>query len=89
MASRLAFHIARRFLCGFSHIFSGGYEAGYYGYKWSEVMSADGFSAFEAVGWNNEPGLVSTGHRYRDTIFSDGGGRAPALVFKVGWHCLR
>ncbi|KAL7615250.1 hypothetical protein Lser_V15G05355 [Lactuca serriola] len=43
-----------RFLCGFSHIFAGGYVAGYYNYKWAEVLSADTFSAFEDVGLNDD-----------------------------------
>jgi len=72
-----------RFLCGFSHIFAGGYSAGYYSYKWAEVLSADAFSAFEEAGLEDESAIAETGRRFRDTVLSLGGGRAPALVFKV------
>lgn len=72
-----------RFLCGFSHIFAGGYSAGYYSYKWAEVLSADAFSAFEEAGLEDESAIAATGRRFRDTVLSLGGGRAPALVFKV------
>jgi oligopeptidase A len=59
-----------RFLCGFSHIFAGGYSAGYYSYKWAEVMSADAFGAFEDVGLDNEEGVREVGRRFRDTVVS-------------------
>jgi Peptidase family M3 len=72
-----------RFLCAFSHIFAGGYSAGYYSYKWAEVLSADAFSAFEEAGLDNEEAVAETGRRFRDTVLSLGGGRAPDLVFKV------
>ena len=72
-----------RFLCGFSHIFAGGYSAGYYSYKWAEVLSADAFSAFEEAGLEDESAIAETGRRFRDTVLSLGGGRAPASVFKV------
>ncbi|MBO4286627.1 MAG: M3 family metallopeptidase [Kiritimatiellae bacterium] len=72
-----------RFLCGFSHIFGGGYAAGYYSYKWSEVLSADAFSAFEEAGLDNEAAVQATGRRYRDTILSMGGGTDPAEVFRL------
>ena len=71
-----------RFLCGFAHIFAGGYSAGYYSYKWAEVLSADSFAAFEDVGLEDEDAVRETGKRFRDTILALGGGRAPADVFK-------
>eukprot|EP00898_Chlorokybus_atmophyticus_P005399 jgi/Chlat1/5860/Chrsp4S06372 len=71
-----------RFLCGFSHIFAGGYSAGYYSYKWAEVLSADAFSAFEDVGLDDEKKVEETGRRFRDTVLGMGGGRAPMDVFK-------
>ncbi|MEI7945717.1 MAG: M3 family metallopeptidase [bacterium] len=71
-----------RFLCSFSHIFGGGYSAGYYSYKWSEVMSADAFSAFEEVGLENESAIRKQGKRYRDTLLALGGGTDPMEVFQ-------
>merc|ERR1719469_1162781 len=62
-----------RFLCGFSHIFAGGYAAGYYSYKWAEVLSADGFAAFEEVGLEDEGAVRRLGRRYRDTVLACGG----------------
>ncbi|KAL4179930.1 hypothetical protein AMTRI_Chr13g122610 [Amborella trichopoda] len=70
-----------RFLCSFSHIFAGGYEAGYYSYKWAEVLSADAFSAFEEVGLDNNKAVKETGHKFRETILALGGGSPPLQVF--------
>ena len=70
-----------RFLCSFSHIFAGGYAAGYYSYKWAEVLSADAFAAFEEIGLENEAAIAALGRRYRDTFLSCGGGRDPMKVF--------
>ena len=70
------------FLCSFGHIFAGGYAAGYYSYKWAEVLSADAFSAFEEVGLENEEAIRQTGRRFRDTVLSLGGSRHPSEVFE-------
>ena len=72
-----------RFLCAFGHIFAGGYSAGYYSYKWAEVLSADAYAAFEEVGLDQEDQVRATGARFRDTVLSLGGSRAPAEVFKA------
>ena len=71
-----------RFLCAFSHIFAGGYSAGYYSYKWAEVLSADAFAAFEEVGLENEEAVRETGRRFRKTVLALGGGRHPSDVFR-------
>ena len=70
------------FLCAFGHIFSGGYAAGYYSYKWAEVLSADAFSAFEEAGLEDEKSLSDTGKRFRDTVLALGGSLHPMEVFK-------
>ena len=57
--------------------------AGYYSYKFAEVLSADAFSAFEEAGLDDEAKVAETGHRFRDTVLALGGGKAPSLVFKV------
>jgi oligopeptidase A len=72
-----------RFLCGFTHIFAGGYAAGYYSYKWAEVLSADAFSAFEEAGLEDPRAVAETGRRFRDTILALGGSRHPMEVFKT------
>ncbi len=70
-----------RFLCGFTHIFAGGYAAGYYSYKWAEVLSADAFGAFEEAGLDDPTAVETTGRRWRATVLSLGGSRPPMDVF--------
>ncbi|MBD2503515.1 M3 family metallopeptidase [Anabaena azotica] len=70
------------FLCAFGHIFAGGYAAGYYSYKWAEVLSADAFAAFEDAGLENEEAVKATGRRYRDTVLALGGSKHPMEVFE-------
>ncbi|MEZ6125135.1 MAG: M3 family metallopeptidase [Planctomycetaceae bacterium] len=71
-----------RFLCSFQHIFSGGYAAGYYSYKWAEVLSADAFSAFEEAGLDNDAAVAEVGRRFRDTILAEGGSRHPMDIYR-------
>ncbi len=71
-----------RFLCAFQHIFSGGYAAGYYSYKWAEVLSADAFGAFEEAGLDDDAAVREVGRRFRDTVLSLGGSRHPMDVFR-------
>ena len=71
-----------RFLCAFSHIFAGGYAAGYYSYKWAEILSADAFAAFEEAGLDNDAAVAQTGRRFRDTVLALGGGKHPLDVFR-------
>ncbi len=70
-----------RMLCAFSHIFAGGYAAGYYSYKWAEVLSADAFGAFVDAGLDDERAVAETGRRFRDTVLARGGGQHPLTVF--------
>ena len=71
-----------RMLCSFSHIFAGGYAAGYYSYKWSEVLSADAFGLFEEVGLDDEQAVRIAGRKLRDTILSQGGGKHPMDLYR-------
>mgnify|MGYP000389118313 FL=1 len=67
-----------RFQHGFSHIFAGGYSAGYYSYKWAEVLSADAFSKFEEEGIFNP----ATGEAFLKNILEKGGSEEPMELFK-------
>lgn len=71
-----------RMLCSFQHIFAGGYAAGYYSYKWAEVLAADVFSAFEEAGLDNEQTIQQVGTKLRNTIFANGGSQHPMDLFK-------
>ncbi len=66
-----------RFQHGFGHIFGGGYAAGYYSYKWAEVLSADAFSRFQQEGIFNR----QTGEKFLATILEQGGSEAPMDMF--------
>ena len=69
----------------FSHIFAGGYSAGYYSYKWAEVLSADAYAAFEEAAQQNGHSTldVVTGRRYRQAILEAGGSRPAMESFKA------
>ena len=68
-----------RFPHQFSHIFAGGYAAGYYSYKWAEVLSADAYAAFEEA----PERVAETGARFRDEVLSRGGSRSAAENFRA------
>jgi len=67
----------------FSHIFAGGYAAGYYSYKWAEVLSADAYAAFEETAADDGTPSVETGRLYRQAILEAGGSRPAIESFKV------
>ena len=66
----------------FSHIFSGGYAAGYYSYKWAEVLSADAYAAFEEAAATGAP-QVEAGRKYREAILEAGGSRPAMESFRA------
>jgi oligopeptidase A len=67
----------------FSHIFAGGYAAGYYSYKWAEVLSADAYAAFEETADQEGLPSVQTGRKYREAILEAGGSRPAMESFKA------
>ncbi|WP_370652436.1 M3 family metallopeptidase [Aquabacterium sp.] len=73
-----------RFQHSFSHIFAGGYAAGYYSYKWAEVLSADAYAAFEEAA-SGQAGVLNpeVGRRYRESILEAGGSRTAMDNFKA------
>jgi peptidyl-dipeptidase Dcp len=64
--------------CSFSHIFGGGYAAGYYGYKWAEVLDADAFSYFTETGIFNKETAAS----FRKNILEKGGTEKPSDLYR-------
>ena len=66
------------FSTSFSHIFSGGYSAGYYSYKWAEVLEADAFSLFKEMGIFN----TEVSHSFRENILSKGGAEDEAVIYR-------
>ncbi len=67
----------------FSHIFAGGYAAGYYSYKWAEVLSADAYAAFEETAGPDGLPNLETGRKYRQAILESGGSRPAMVSFKA------
>jgi len=67
----------------FSHVFAGGYAAGYYSYKWAEVLSSDAYAAFEETATADGTHSVDTGRRYRESILETGGSRPAMASFKA------
>ena len=67
----------------FSHIFAGGYAAGYYSYKWAEVLSADAYAAFEESAMPDGSANLETGRKYREAILEAGGSRPAIESFKA------
>ncbi|HWS73532.1 MAG TPA: M3 family metallopeptidase, partial [Quisquiliibacterium sp.] len=74
-----------RFQNSFSHIFAGGYAAGYYSYKWAEVLSADAYAAFEEAAQAADAAarLAETGRRFLDEILAVGGSRPAIESFRA------
>jgi oligopeptidase A len=72
-----------RFQNSFGHIFAGGYAAGYYSYKWAEVLSADAYGAFEEAAAAGGAAPGETGKRFQQEILAVGGSRPALESFKA------
>ena len=70
-------------LPAFGHLFAGGYAAGYYSYKWAEVLAADAFAAFREAGLDNEDELRAVADRFRNTVLGMGGSKPAAEVYRL------
>jgi len=70
-------------LTAFGHLFAGGYAAGYYSYKWAEVLAADAFAAFREVGLDNDEELRQVATRFRETVLGLGGSKPAAEVYRM------
>jgi len=69
-------------LPAFGHLFSGGYAAGYYSYKWAEVLAADAFAAFKEAGLDDDEALADVAVRFRETVLGLGGSLPAAEVYR-------
>jgi oligopeptidase A len=70
-------------LPAFGHLFAGGYAAGYYSYKWAEVLAADAFAAFREVGLDDETALRQVAERFRETVLGLGGSLPAIEVYRL------
>ena len=70
-------------LPAFSHLFSGGYAAGYYSYKWAEVLAADAFAAFKEVGLDDDAAVANVAERFRETVLGLGGSLPAEEVYRL------
>ncbi|KAI9911061.1 hypothetical protein PsorP6_009315 [Peronosclerospora sorghi] len=72
-----------RFLCSFAHIFAGGYAAGYYSYKWAEILACDAYGAFDEAAKQSSHAVALVGRKFRDTILARGGAQHPEEIFEA------
>ena len=70
-------------LPAFGHLFAGGYAAGYYSYKWAEVLAADAFAAFREVGLDNDGPVREVAQRFAETVLGLGGSQPAAEVYRL------